>query len=620
MARLPVYTAQGNINANITSEAPARVRNIEEASAGINTVRKTADYLGALAEQWQGMKDQVENLDGKNKLVAGMTDVLNEAQSFTDYNNFQDLKSKEDELLTRMDEITPNIINGFSNNMNAAQFQQKASLATFHNKEKLKEIFRNKYIDNAKSNLIQSQQTNMENYIATGNAEYKMSYLNDLEQMFRYGFIDESYKTQMGLKTDKWDVYHVMRLAESDPDTAIKNLQAGKYNIKPEDYHDLLEDLTKIKTNAQLMREYEENVKQNKGEDEATQYIYGNTSYDDKLKYINEQEFLGNISEKFAQQARRNIKQFKPNNERTLSTAQSIDEIMRRAYDLNESGVSDEDYLTGIRNIRNDINVMHENGDISTADAIKMNNQLSAATNKKLSEATNTVADGYGSAKDYIDKVLPPEMRAEAIREVFYDTSNKDTSSMDKKQLQQLYYNSAIKAVEKVSQQNRKKAMAVKQGETRELTYYVDSKIPQLEKKLGVKMTVTDRYAKRKWTSEHTKGIAFDVSMSEQSTKNREKIVKAMLDDPAIKYVSTSDPALLKKYKDTYGAKLRDFTATDKKLGTNHKNHIHVTVNSGGNQTTVANGKVRIKAPNGSIVLVPQEKVSEALKNGGIRI
>ena len=162
--------------------------------------------------------------------------------------------------------------------------------------------------------------------------------------------------------------------------------------------------------------------------------------------------------------------------------------------------------------------------------------------------------------------------------------------------------------------------MAVKQGETRELTYYVDSKIPQLEKKLGVKMTVTDRYAKRKWTSEHTKGIAFDVSMSEQSTKNREKIVKAMLDDPAIKYVSTSDPALLKKYKDTYGAKLRDFTATDKKLGTNHKNHIHVTVNSGGNQTTVANGKVRIKAPNGSIVLVPQEKVSEALKNGGIRI
>jgi len=616
MARLPVYTSQGNI----TSDVGAVPRRIEEASIAANNIRRGADILGALAEQWQKSKDQVENLDGRNKLVQGMTDVLNEAQNFTDYNNFQDLKDKENELLARMDEITPNIVNGFSNNLNAAEFQERANLATFQNKEKLKEIFRNKYMDNAKSNLIQSQQTNMENFIATGNAEYKQSYINDLETMFRAGFIDESYKTQMGLKTDKWDVYHVLRQAEYDPDTVMANLKAGAYNIKPEYMNDLLDDLTKIKTNVQLMREYELNAKQNAGEDEATKYIYGDASYDEKLKYINEQEFLGNISEKFAQQARRNIKQFKPNNERTMSAAQSIDEIRQRAYDLNESDISENDYLIGIRNLRNDINTMHENGDISTADAVKMNNQLSAATNKKLSAATNTVADGFGAAKDYIDKVLPPEMRAEAVREVFYDTVEKDTDGMDKKQLQQLYYNSAIKAVEKVSGTNRKKALAVKQGETRELTYYVDSKIPQLEKKLGVKMTVTDRYAKRKWTSEHTKGIAFDVSMSEQSGRNREKIVKALLDDPAIKYVSTSDKKLLDKYKKDYSSKLRDFTGTDKKLGTNHTNHIHVTVNSSNKQNAVAGDRVRIKAPNGNVVLVPKDKVNEALAKGGTRL
>lgn len=579
MARLPVYTAQGNI----TSDAPANVRPLDTYSQNLTNIRTTADALGALAAKWQESKDEVENLDGKNKLVSNMTGVLNEAENYRDYNSFEDMRNKENELLSKMDEITPNIVNGFSNNMNAAKFQAGANLAVMQNKERLKEIFRNKYMDNAKSNIIISQQTNMENYIATGNEEYKQSYLNDLETMFRAGFIDEEYKTEMGLKTDKWNVYHIMRQAEADPDTVIQNLKAGKYNVKPEYMHDLLDDLTRIKSNTQLMREYEENVKQNKGEDEATKYIYGNTTYDDKLKYINEQEFLGNISEKFAQQARRNIKQFKPNNQRTISAAQSIDEILRRAYDLNESGASDEDYLKGIRNIRNDILAMHDNGDISTADAIKMNNQLSTATNKKVSEATSTVATGYGSAKDYIDKVLPPELRAEAIREVFYDTADRDTSTMDKKQLQQLYYNSAIKAVKKINNDNRQKAMSAKRGETRELTYFVDSKIPQMEKKLGVKMKVTDRYAQRKWTSEHTKGIAFDVSMSEQSDRNKEKIVKAMLDDPAIKFVSTSDPALLKKYKKDYGSKLRDFTATDKKLGTNHKNHIHITVNSSSN-------------------------------------
>lgn len=616
--KLPIHTQQGGI----TTEAPGNIRNPESYSSSYRNVAQGAQNVLSLIEQWQKSKDEVENLDGKNKLFSQMTEILNEADNYREYNNFADLQNKETELLAKMDEVTPSILNGFSNNQNAATFKAQAEFSTMQNKEKLKEVFRNKYIDNAKSNLIISQETNMQNYIVTGNVAYKQSYLQDLENMFRSGFIDEEYKTNMSLKTDKWEVYHVLRQAEQDPDMVIANFKAGKYDIKPEYTNDLLSDLTRIKTNKQLLRDYEENVKQNSGEEKATEYIYGNTDYADKLKYINEQEFLGNISEKFAQQARRNIKQFKPNNEKTLSAAQSIDEILRRAYDLNESDISEEDYLKGIRNIRNDVLRMHENGDISTSDAIKINNQLSAATNKKVSSATNTIADGYGAAKDYIDKVLPPELRSEAIREVFYDTSDKDTSNMDKAGINQLYYNSAIKAVEKINNKNRNQAINVKTkfGETKELTYFVDSKLPQIQKKLGVKLTVTSRYAKRNWASEHTQGKAFDVSMSEHSYSNKEKIIKAMLDDPAIKFVSTSDTKLLGKYKPIYGAKLRDFRNTDKRLGTNHVNHIHVTVNTGANTAVAMSGKVRIKAPNGNIVLVPSSMVNEAIKRGGVKL
>ena len=77
--------------------------------------------------------------------------------------------------------------------------------------------------------------------------------------------------------------------------------------------------------------------------------------------------------------------------------------------------------------------------------------------------------------------------------------------------------------------------------------------------------------------------------MSEQSAKNREKTVKALLESPEIKYVSTSDPNLLEKFKGN--PKLRDFTSIDKKLGTNHVNHIHVTVNTGRTKTTNSNDK-----------------------------
>ena len=477
--KLPTYTNQGGI----TTDVPGNIRDIDAYSQTYKSLGNAAQSLLSLTAQWQQSKAEVENLDGKNKLVSEMTQILNEAEDYRDYNNFADLSNKENELLQRMYQVTPDIVNGFSNNQNAAIFQKQAELATLQNKEKLREIFRNKYVDNAKSNLITSQDSNMENYITTGNAAYKESYLQDLENMFRAGFIDETYKTQMGLKTDEWETYHVLRQAESDPDTVINNLKAGKYNVAPDQYNDLLSDLTRIKTNQQLLREYEEVSKQNQGEDEATNYIYGDTDYADKLKYINEQEFLGNISSKFAQQARRNIKQFKPNNEKTISQAQSIDEILRRAYDLNVSDMSDAEYLKGIQNIRQDILAMQANGDISTPDAIKMNNQLNTVTNKKVSEATVQIADGYGAAKDYIDKVLPPDLRAEAIREVFYDTADKNTDNMDKKTLNQLYYNSAIKAVEKINTKNRSNAIKAKTGETKELTYFVDSRLPEISKK-----------------------------------------------------------------------------------------------------------------------------------------
>ena len=96
--------------------------------------------------------------------------------------------------------------------------------------------------------------------------------------------------------------------------------------------------------------------------------------------------------------------------------------------------------------------------------------------------------------------------------------------------------------------------------------------------------------------------------MSEHGGRNREKIVKELLESPEIKYVSTSDPNLLKKFKGN--SKLRDFTSTDKKLGTNHVNHIHVTVN-----TTET---VKIKAQNGKIYMVPKDETAALVKDGGV--
>lgn len=458
MAKLPVYNSQGSI----TTQTPGNVRELDTYSQGAKLMTSTGSRLQELAIQWQNSKDEVENLDARNKLQAQMTSIIDEANNYNDYSSPAELQAKQDELTQRMNGLTSDIMGGFSNNQKAREFESIANLSVQQNNIRLQGIFREKQIDMGRGNLITSQETNQEGFIATGNPIYKQTYLNDLETMRQAGIIDYEYAERMKQKTDEWDVYHVLRQAETNPDEVINGLKNGRYNIKPKDYNDLLKDVTSIKTNAELLRNYEELQKQNQFEDEATKYIYGNTDYADKLKYINEQEFLGNISTSFATKARRNLKKFRPESEK-LSDSQSMNDVIMRAYDISTGDLTDEEYLKAILNLRNDILTLHETGSIDSADVTKLNNRLATITNKKVAEATNNFANGIGEAKKYIDNSLPPELRAEAVRNVFYSTYEKDIDNLDKKQIKELYSTAAKEVVAQMTQNNRQKALTVKE-------------------------------------------------------------------------------------------------------------------------------------------------------------
>lgn len=625
MAQLPVYRQQGNI----TTGTPAQVRDTSTFAQSSMNMQKGGNALYELATKWQASKDAVENLNGRNKLHSGIAAILDEANNYNDYQTPEDLTKKQQELTQRMNELVPSIVSGFSNNQQAREFESNGQFMTEQNQYKLQGIFREKQIDMGRAGLIQSQKTNMENYIATGDIAFKDTYLSDLESMQNAGIVDREYVTKMKADTDKWEVYHVMREAENNPDEVLQNLKEGKYDIKPEYMNDLLSDLNHIKTNKELMQSFELNLKQNEGESKATEFIYSNASYDEKLNYINEQEFLGNISEGFATQARRNLKQFKPEAQDSVSSAQSISEVMEQAYDLNSSDLSDEDYLKGIRNLRTEINSMQAKGEITTKDAAKLNRQLSNATNKRVSEASQGVASGYGAAKDYIDKTLPPELRAEAYREVFYSTSEKDTSNMSKAQRNQLFYSAAVQAVQKLNSKNRSQALQISR--------------PIQKGDIWQGHTITSPYGKR---SKPLPNASSDHKGVDLAYRNNENI-GAFASGKVVKVVNNQG-----KSKKGYGnyVDIKSYDGTIHRYA--HANKITVKlgqeVSSGqtiakagmtGASTGVhlhyekiVNGKsvnplqktatsgVRIKAPNGTIVIVPKDKVNEALKRGGKKV
>ena len=460
MAKLPVYNSQGGI----TTDTPNNIRRASDYQLWGDTLEGVSKEITKLGAEWQKAKDQVENLDGKNKLLMGISDILTEAEQFNSWSSPKELEAKRQELSSKLQGVLPSVMDGFSNNQNAVLFQKQAEFTTFQNQVKLDEIFRNKYQDLNDSKIQLSYDTNFSNYVATGDVNYKESFLNDINTSVNAGFMTKEEATKLTQKTDKWGVYHVLNLAETNPDAAIQALKSGQYGIRPEDYHETLKSVTSIKTNQKLLQDYQERVKQENFESEAFNYVTGNYSYADKVKYIDEAELNGNISESYAAKLRRGIRSENPNKQSYTSQATAINDILQQAYDLNNDDIDNEDYLKGIKNIRDNLISLQQQGLVSTKDANSLNRQLDNTTRKKISEATSgiTFNTGWKDAKNYINNTLPPEQRATAIREVFYATQDANIDEMTKTEISKLYKEAAVNAVSNLNQTNRQKALQVK--------------------------------------------------------------------------------------------------------------------------------------------------------------
>ena len=116
---------------------------------------------------------------------------------------------------------------------------------------------------------------------------------------------------------------------------------------------------------------------------------------------------------------------------------------------------------------------------------------------------------------------------------------------------------------------------AAKPNEQKVLTYFADNQIPQTEKDLGLKLTVTSRY-RNQAGSHHSEGLAADVSMSEHNINNKIRIYEKLLAMPNVYRLGTSDVNILTHFAGN--KKIVDEIKYDMQHGTNHTNHVHVTL------------------------------------------
>lgn len=201
----------------------------------------------------------------------------------------------------------------------------------------------------------------------------------------------------------------------------------------------------------------------------------------------------------------------------------------------------------------------------------------------------------------------------------------------DQKEFQSILYQRAAKTIQTNNVNTYKNAVSqtmAKPHETKEVTYFADKYLPSLGKQLGININVVQggRYnprAKGYESYHNVNGVsqAVDVSMSEHSLRDKEKLFVAQLNNPLVRKIGTSDKNLLAKYGNN--PKVENETNFDAKHGTNHINHMHLTlnVNNNANAAVVAQnkpqaGRVLVMNPGGVSGYIPEGQLAEALKAG----
>lgn len=121
-----------------------------------------------------------------------------------------------------------------------------------------------------------------------------------------------------------------------------------------------------------------------------------------------------------------------------------------------------------------------------------------------------------------------------------------------------------------------------KPNEQKILTSFADNDVPRLSKELGLDLRVTSRY-RNDPKSKHGQGRALDIGLARFNNQQILQVYDKLIKEPKVYKLGCSDPNVLAKYghdksKTNYNPKIVDETDYDRKHGTNHVNHVHVTL------------------------------------------
>lgn len=215
----------------------------------------------------------------------------------------------------------------------------------------------------------------------------------------------------------------VSGVAENNPVKAAALLENADIaeHFTTEERGDMVDQIAKVKKQQKLASDLTVTVSGSAVPDILND---PNTTYYEKRAAIDQLDQQGAITTSMAAKARRVIKSSSDLDSQTDTPVMA--RVINQIYDLNAaSSTNASEYLRGVRAVQENILDLQASGQLTAPDAGKLNKQLTTLTNKRMSEATQSVGGEFYEANQKFNQ-LPPEYRGEATRALFYAADGKD--------------------------------------------------------------------------------------------------------------------------------------------------------------------------------------------------
>lgn len=425
MAKLPVY----NTTANISVSNGVNVPQNNQMFQAINNLAQQGQEL---ALKWQETQNESEWLDGKNKMLEETDKIFSEAEAYNDYKTPKDIETKQKELEQRLGGVMNNVASGFTNQINANNFSKHYQLSTFENKEKLKEIFRKKYIDNNNANLLKSEDMNKNAFIQSGSQSYKDSFFADLERSFNAGYISEEQMTLLKLKTVDWDELAMVNQISKDPDGYLEKLKNGE-----------LKDYKQVDAlNKALKKQQEINkIQQKISEHAVTRDVLSKLDENDlagSIKLLDDNKDL--MDKDIYKKARKNL--LEVNGITAETRADTASDLLLRISSLPSNVEKVEEFYSQSNKILNEIEDKYGNYELSLADKKRLTNLIYQKQGGNIDVLKSNDKGGFmlgfsfEEANEYIeDNYTASGDKNKLLLEYFRTIDGKDYSGREKKSI-----------------------------------------------------------------------------------------------------------------------------------------------------------------------------------------